>query len=549
MPKPNPPDDDRTLIGHTSVSNEAKPSKTQSHDDRTIIDDGSSTYSEHPTGGTPVDLKQVGGYRILAELGRGGMGVVYRAEDQRLKRTVALKVVLSGAHSGAEERLRFQTEVEAAARLQHPNIVAVYEVGEDDGKPFMAMEFWPGGSLQDLVEDQPQEPREAAAMVIAIADALHHAHLAGIVHRDIKPANILMTKDRVPKIADFGLAKKLDSEDSSTRTGAIMGSIGYMPPEQASGKTREATPANDIYSLGALLYKLLTGRPPFSGGSDWEMINSIVNSDPVSVLMIRPKLSVDLATICHKAMEKNPSKRYASAAEMADDLRAFLEGRPIKARPLSPGQRLWRMAKRNPAVSLVTLAGCLMFLIVTGSLAWGSFRSYQLISDVQNVQTPLHQVACQILYLDEVLTSSTLLAATTEDPSWHSRYDDNGAKLDEALAKGLAIAPESEETLKELNVHNATLVGIEQQVFDLVDQKQADEAFALLQGPTYQSAKASYKASLDEFIGQLKSRQDTMLAAARRETTIFQAIALVLVGAVGVLLVVGVGVVYRSAGR
>ncbi len=546
MTPTDPASDDRTLREETSAADEVISS---SADDKTFIADSVTSLDEvSPRVRLKLDLKFVGAYAIESELGRGGMGVVYKARDQVLKRVVALKVVLSGAHLSAEERQRFQTEVEASARLQHPNIVGVYEVGEDDGKPFMAMEFCQGGSLQEYVEDLPQEPRLAAEMVVSIAEALQHAHNAGIVHRDIKPANILLTKDLVPKIADFGLAKKLDGEDSGTKSGAIMGSIGYMPPEQASGKTREATPANDIYSLGALLYKLLTGRPPFSGASDFETIFSIVNNDPVSVRIIRPKLSVDLATICHKAMEKNPSKRYASAAEMAEDLKAYLAGRPIKARPLSPVQRLWRMAKRNPAVSLVTLAGCVMFLIVTGSLAWGSHRSYQLMADVHDVQTPLHRVACQILYLDEVLTSSTLLSATTQDAEWQQRYDANGALLDDALAQGAAISPESSPTINEINHHNATLVGIEKEVFNLVNQNRATEALALLKGPAYQEAKASYSKSLEEFVGQLKARQDGMLAAARRETSIFLSIAIGLVVLVGVFLAVGGVIVYRSAG-
>jgi serine/threonine protein kinase len=542
----DPTSDDRTLRDETSAADKVTSS---SADDKTFIADSVTALDDVSLRVAPkLDLKFVGAYAIELELGRGGMGVVYKARDQVLKRVVALKVVLSGAHLSAEERQRFQTEVEASARLQHPNIVGVYEVGEDDGKPFMAMEFCQGGSLQEYVEDLPQEPRLASEMVVSIAEALQHAHNAGIVHRDIKPANILLTKDLVPKIADFGLAKKLDGEDSGTKSGAIMGSIGYMPPEQASGKTREATPANDIYSLGALLYKLLTGRPPFSGASDFETIFSIVNNDPVSVRIIRPKLSVDLATICHKAMEKNPAKRYASAAEMAEDLKAYLAGRPIKARPLSPVQRLWRTAKRNPAVSLVTLAGCLMFLIVTGSLAWGSHRSYQLMADVHDVQTPLHRVACQILYLDEVLTSSTLLSATTQDPEWQQRYDANGALLDDALARGAAISPESAPTINEINQHNATLVGIEKEVFDLVNQNRATEALALLKGPAYQEAKTSYSKSLEEFVDQLKARQDAMLAAARRETSIFLSIAIGLVVLVGVFLAVGGVIVYRSAG-
>ena len=213
--------------------------------------------------------EKIASYDILAELGRGGMGVVYKAQDRRLKRLVALKVVLAGGHAGATERLRFQVEVEAAARLQHPNIVQVYEVGEEDGRPFMAMEYCPGGSLEDRIRDRPQPPREAAGMVATLADCAAPRPPAGVIHRDIKPANVLLADDGTLKVTDFGLAKRLDEADGLTQTGAIMGSLGYMAPEQAAGRTREATPSTDVYSLGAVLYKLLSGRVPSTARAKW----------------------------------------------------------------------------------------------------------------------------------------------------------------------------------------------------------------------------------------------------------------------------------------
>lgn len=228
--------------------------------------------------GQPEQLtaESIAYYEILAELGRGGMGVVYKARDQRLGRLVALKVILAGSHAGAAERQRFQIEVEAAAQLQHPNIVQVYEVGQDGERPYMALEYCQGGSLEDRIRDQPQPPREAAQLSATLAEALHHAHQAGIIHRDVKPANVLLAANDIPKLADFGLAKRMNETDGLTQTGAIVGSLGYMAPEQAAGRTREATPSTDIYSLGALLYKLLTGRPPFQGSNQLETINSIV---------------------------------------------------------------------------------------------------------------------------------------------------------------------------------------------------------------------------------------------------------------------------------
>jgi serine/threonine protein kinase len=227
--------------------------------------DSNSAELRHPAEKKLKTPKRIGSYEVLDEIGRGGMGVVYKAQDLRLKRTVALKVILSGGHAGEVELARFQTEAEAVARLKQLNFVQIYEVGTDEGLPFLALEYCGGGSLEDRIAVAPLAPRESAELLVKLADAMDHAHRVGVIHRDLKPANVLFDDGGEPKITDFGLAKKVGEDDSHTRTVSVMGSLGYMSPEQASGHTRDATPAVDIYALGAVLYRLLAGRTPFEG--------------------------------------------------------------------------------------------------------------------------------------------------------------------------------------------------------------------------------------------------------------------------------------------
>lgn len=493
--------------------------------------------------------ESVGHYDILAELGRGGMGVVYKAQDQKLGRLVALKVILAGGHAGAAERLRFQVEVEAAARLQHPNIAQVYEVGEENGQPYMAMEFCPGGTLDAQVRDKPQPPREAAQTVATLADALHHAHLAGIIHRDIKPANVLLSADGSPKVVDFGLAKRMDSSDGFTQTGAIMGSLGYMAPEQAAGRTREATPATDVYSLGAVLYKLLTGRPPFHGPSDLETINSIVAVDPVSIRSLQPRVPLDLVTICHKSLEKNPARRYATAAALADDLRRFLTDQPILARPLSPLERSWRWVRRHPGLSIVLVGGVIMLLLVAACLAWSSYRSYRLMADVHDIQKPLQELSGRIKYLDEVLTSSALLAAATADRAWEERYRAHDPQLEATLKSAVQLAPDAAQPLADVDAANTDLVAMENDAFERIRRGQSAEAVQLLTGTKYRTLKQKYADSLRSFTDHLESRQVAMLAQARAETQVFVTLAAIAAAVILVLFLAGGWVAMRSMRR
>src|SRR5262245_8933806 len=322
--------------------------------------------SEGAASGTPDGPPVLPGYEIEGVLGRGGMGVVYKARHLALKRLVALKMILAGGHAGEEERQRFRAEAEAVARLQHPNIVQIHEVGEHAGLPFFALEFLDGGSLARKLSGQPLPPREAAQVVELLASATHLAHSRNVVHRDLKPANILLTTDGTPKISDFGLAKQLDADSGQTRTGAVMGTPSYMAPEQATGQARVAGPLADVYSLGAILYECLTGRPPFKGATPLETLDQVRTAEPASPRLLQPKVPVDLETVCLKCLAKEPEKRYPSARELCDDLDRFLRGEPVTARPVGALERAWRWCRRNQAVA--SLAASVALILIVGLL-------------------------------------------------------------------------------------------------------------------------------------------------------------------------------------
>jgi tetratricopeptide (TPR) repeat protein len=323
-----------------------------------------------PEGQEAAVPRQVAGYDILGVLGRGAMGVVYKARQRGLKRLVALKMILAGGHAGERELVRFRTEAEAVARLHHPNIVQIYEVSEENGLPFFSLEFVEGDSLARKIAGTPQPPREAARLLHLLAGAMACAHEQGIVHRDLKPANILMTLDGEPKITDFGLAKRLEEDTGQTHSGTIMGTPSYMPPEQADGRIEEVGPLSDVYSLGALLYELLTGRVPFRAPTIRETLAQVREQEPVAPTQLQPKVPRDLETICLKCLQKEARKRYASAGALAEDLRRFLAHEPIQARPVGRIERTWRWCRRNPlgaaVVLLVTAWACTM-----SALAWG----------------------------------------------------------------------------------------------------------------------------------------------------------------------------------
>jgi tRNA A-37 threonylcarbamoyl transferase component Bud32 len=305
----------------------------------------------------------VAGFEILEELGRGGMGVVYKARQNNLSRLVALKMVLAGAHAGPDALARFHKEAQAVASLQHPDIVQIHDVGQVGGLPYISLEFIDGGSLDRRIEGRPQEPMQAARTIRILARAIHAAHLRGIIHRDLKPANILLTADGRPKITDFGLARRLGDDSDQTRTGTIVGTPDYMAPEQALGQAHDAGPLADQHALGAILYELLTGRPPFRGATAHDTIEQVRTQEPVPPKRLQPKVPRDLETICLKCLQKEPHRRYPSADALADDLDRFLDGRTIRARPVSAVALLGHWCRRNPRVAV--LAAAVLVLVVT----------------------------------------------------------------------------------------------------------------------------------------------------------------------------------------
>ena len=316
-------------------------------------------------------VRYFGEYELLGQLGVGGMGVVYKARQSKLKRIVALKLIKSGELANPQDLQRFEAEARAAARLTHPGIVTVHEVGVFEGQRFYTMDYVEGGSLARLNRDEPVASRRAAELVQQLAEAMHYAHQQGVVHRDLKPANILLTAQGTPQITDFGLAKLLPSDEEThevtlTETGQILGTAGYMSPEQAAGKARLVGPPADIYALGAVLYALLTSRAPFVGDTLSHTLLQVLHKDPISPRVLNPSVPRDLETICLKCLEKEPHKRYGTAQLLAEDLARFLSGRPVVARPIGALGRSWRWCQRNPVVAglLVTVVASL--LIGTG---------------------------------------------------------------------------------------------------------------------------------------------------------------------------------------
>jgi serine/threonine-protein kinase len=315
----------------------------------------------------PIVLPRIPGYEVEAVLGHGGMGVVFRARHLRLNRIVALKMALAGAYVTPLERQRFQQEAEAVARLRHPNVVQIYDVGDHEGRPYFTMEHLEGGSLAQKLSGAPQPAGPAAALLATLADAVHAAHKSGIIHRDLKPANVLLADDGRPKISDFGLARRVDGESRLTGTGIVVGTPSYMAPEQARGSADVARPETDVYALGAILYELLTGRPPFRGVTAVETLQQVLSQDPVPPSRLNPEVPRDLETICLKCLQKDPAKRYSSAAAFGDDLGRFREGRPIQARPVGCVERSWRWCRRNPAAAgWLTTALVLVCLTIGG---------------------------------------------------------------------------------------------------------------------------------------------------------------------------------------
>lgn len=323
--------------------------------------------------------EQIGEYRIIEEIARGGMGVVYKARHRTLDRTAAVKLIRGGDQAGEEELRRFQIEASAAAQLDHPAIVPVFELGQHDGQPFLAMAFVEGTSLWTRVKESPLDARFAATIMQRVAEGVQYAHERGIIHRDLKPQNILLAAGDVPRITDFGLAKQHSADSSLTATGQILGTPSYMPPEQASGRDREVGPLADVYSLGATLYCLLVGHPPFRATQPVETLRQVIEQEPVPPRIIDRNIPRDLETICLKCLQKNPAKRYASAGELAADLQRFLRGEPIQARAIGPLERAGRWCARNRVVAGLGSTAILLLATVAAVSTWAYFNQAALV--------------------------------------------------------------------------------------------------------------------------------------------------------------------------
>jgi tetratricopeptide (TPR) repeat protein len=366
---------------------------------------------------------RITGYEILGFLGGGSMGVVFRARHLALKRDVAIKLMPPGAsdRAAAEAVARFRIEAEAVARLQHPGIVQIYEIGEHQGRPFLALEYCPGGSLAARLGGNPLPPVVAARACAQLARAVQDAHKRGIVHRDLKPGNVLLVEGNdtpldecLLKVTDFGLAKLLDGSSDRTRPGAILGTPSYMAPEQVDGENRCIGPLADVYALGGILYEMLTGRPPFKAATDYDTLYQVVHADPVSPRQLQPNLPRELETICLKCLAKEPERRYVSAQELTEDLGRFLRGEPIKARPARVVERWWRWWRRNPLA-----ASLLAALILVGMVGFGVVTSLWLIAEQRRGQVQAHLEVAQ---------------------SERRRAEDNYARIKQILSKFFRLA-------------------------------------------------------------------------------------------------------------
>jgi WD40 repeat protein/serine/threonine protein kinase len=380
---PAPPDGPTSAF--FSRLKQSPPPSASFSSSRLLGSDGLSSGQDRAPG--PVTPPTVAGYEVLGELGRGGMGVVYKARQLGLNRLVALKMILAGRHAGPKELARFRQEAEAAARLHHPNIVQIFDIGEAEGAPYIALELVEGGSLVRRLRGDPQPVQPAARLVETLARAIHYAHRQGIVHRDLKPANVLLAQSRqaagdgaaprhrrldevVPKVTDFGLAKRLDEPGPGTHTGEVVGTPSYMAPEQAGDRGKPVGPASDVYALGAILYELLTGRPPFKAATPLDTVLQVLHEEPVPPRRLQPGVPRDLETVCLKCLQKEPARRYGSAEALADDLRRFRHNVPVRARPVGPRERLWKWARRRPLTAGLVAGLVLITLLGFAGVTW-----------------------------------------------------------------------------------------------------------------------------------------------------------------------------------
>jgi WD40 repeat protein/tetratricopeptide (TPR) repeat protein len=357
-----------------------------------------------------------GEYELLSEIARGGMGVVFRARQVKLNRPVAIKMILSGEFANEEHVQRFYSEAEAAANLDHPGIVPIHEVGQQDGQHFFSMGFVDGQSLSALIKDGPLPPREAAKLLAQIVSAVRYAHEHGVIHRDLKPANVLLDVDGHPRVTDFGLAKRVTGDSGLTASGQIMGTPSYMPPEQAAGRIDQIGPAADIYSLGAILYEMLTGRPPFRAATPVDTLRQVLEREPAEPRKLNPAIDRDLETICLKCLAKQPRERYASAVDLHDELTRYLSGEPIHARRLGVLPRAWRWCKRKPVLAGMYAATCAaVVLMIALAIAGQRAKRVEQLGNLRAAfEAGLRRVSPESNYLDEMDATIAVLRSLDE---------------------------------------------------------------------------------------------------------------------------------------
>lgn len=377
----------------------------------TLLNGLSSTSRPAPTG-----VGEFGKYDLLGEIGRGGMGVVYKARQRDLNRVVALKMILASDWASSDEIARFQAEARAAARLRHRNIVGIFDVGQEQGRHFFAMDFVEGQNLAEIIAHRPLPPERAARWMISIAKAVDHLHSQGLIHRDLKPSNILIDTEGEPMVTDFGLAKVFDTDGGGTRTGAILGTPSYMSPEQASGRNSLVTARSDIYSLGAMLYEMLSGRPPFREENPLDTLVQVLEGEPTLLRNLVATIPRELELICFKCLEKDPKRRYATAAELADDLARFLRQEPVEAQAGGLLQATQRWVRRQPGLAcrVAVLAAC--FLIINlYYLTNGTDLAYHLrVISLLGLWTVLSVVWQQLLNRDNLATISRVGSMLTD---------------------------------------------------------------------------------------------------------------------------------------
>ena len=395
-------------LSETNLAEPNSPAKITSLDPESTLHIVIPEDSALPAGAP----RKLGDYELVEEIARGGMGIVYKAWQPGLERFVAVKTIRSGLLATTADVERFQREAKAAAKLHHPNIVGIHEIGGQDGQHYFAMDYVAGDSLATLARAQPFLPEQAAQITATIAEAIHYAHGQGVLHRDLKPANVILGPDG-PRVLDFGLARLAQDDSQLTQSGAPMGSPCYMPPEQAAGRTRTLDARADVYALGAMLYELLTGRPPFQAATVMETLQLVQETEPVTLRRINPSLPADLETICLKCLEKEPAKRYQTAEALADELGRFQRDEPIQARPVNAPEKVWRWCRRKPALASALAAAAVFFVVGLSGIVWEwrEARHHATLAEASALQARRAQYASDMNLAHEAIKEDDFFRA------------------------------------------------------------------------------------------------------------------------------------------